>query len=1090
MKFNPKALPITSRALFTIVGGVVLINPVFAQDQSSEELEEVVVTGLRGSLKASMETKRDAIGVVDAINAEDIGKFPDTNLSESLQRITGISIDRRNGEGSTVTARGFGPQYNMVTLNGRQMPVADAFGGGDAITGGNGGNSRSFNFANLAAEAINAVEVYKTGRADIATGGIGASINIRTARPLDNDGVVVNIGAKALSDTTNRVGSDITPEVSGIFSYSTDNKMFGIGLSASMQKRDFGSSTATVNDWHIQAWDSANMANNISRAPLFAPNSINPYDDARALVIENAPANNQLYGIPNDIRYAFSDAERERTNAQLTMQVAPTDTFTITADLTFAEQDITEDRGEQTVWLQRNGFDRVVFDTNEAVATPVLLHELTGSGKDFGYEQQHREQKNDMRSVGLNFDWDVSEQFKLGVDFHNSRARSLPNDGTTGGGETAFSLAGKVPSVCNESVLNTNTAANLFDTLCVNSTNFWTQTFQFNNGLPIAGRTLYPTQTAALADTAGTAGNSDYTFDQTSLGSQVLRIGYQDQVTDIKQGRMDGEFTFENENKLGFGVETRAMESRQRASGGYMALGDWGVGDAGSVPTMVALLTPFSLTGAFDDFSPVGAPTGGYKGNANVLGQWAIDHPTYGNWSESSMTDNELSFNPGYNTDSTIQEDTQAVYLQYGMKFELGGRASNLVLGARYEETEVTSLNNMLIPYEVSWQDDNDFRVERPGVGNETLVRGDGRYHNILPNLDFDIALTDALKGRFSYSKTIARAGYDQLGAGINPTGPGGSTLNGFTPGGNQNNPGLLPLESDNFDLSLEYYFSDQGYVSAAAFQKSVENFIGNSVTNMTMHGIRNQTGGPRAQAAAAELAARSLSLNDSRLFTMMAMMVHEADGPIQYDSDGDGVTETFLAGAANYNDQDSQHRAFATAYDLHPTADDPLSVFAVSQPVNTEDAKIHGFEFGGQYFFGDSGFGVLANYTIVRGDIGYDNTSDPNTNQFALLGLSDSANAVLMFEKFGLSARLAYNWRDEFLQTVNRGQWRNPIYVEAYDQIDLSVGYDINDHLAVSFEAINLTGEDVRWHGRSDKQLWRLEDQGARYALGARYKF
>ena len=518
MKFNPKALPITSKALFTIVGGAVLINPVFAQEQASEELEEVIVTGLRGSLKASMETKRDAIGVVDAINAEDIGKFPDTNLSEALQRITGISIDRRNGEGSTVTARGFGPQYNMVTLNGRQMPVADAFGGGDAVTGGSGGNTRSFNFANLAAEAINAVEVYKTGRADIATGGIGASINIRTARPLDSDGLVLNVGAKALTDTTNRVGSDITPEISGIFSYATDNKVFGVGLSASLQKRDFGSSTATVNDWHIQAWDGANMANNIGAAPLFAPNNLNPHDDARTLVVENAPANGQLYGIPNDIRYAFSDSERERTNAQFTLQLAPTESLTLTADLTYAKQEVTEDRGEQTVWLQRNGLDHVVFDTNEEVATPVFLHELTGSGKDFGYEQQHREQQNDLRSVGLNADWQVSEKFKLGVDFHDSQARSLPNDGVTGGGETAFSLAGKVPSACLEDVDNTNTTANLFDRLCVNSTNFWTQQFQFNNGLPVAGRSLYADQTAALADVAGTAGNSDYTFDHDEPG--------------------------------------------------------------------------------------------------------------------------------------------------------------------------------------------------------------------------------------------------------------------------------------------------------------------------------------------------------------------------------------------------------------------------------------------------------------------------------------------------------------------------------------------------------------------------------------------
>ena len=190
----------------------------------------------------------------------------------------------------------------------------------------------------------------------------------------------------------------------------------------------------------------------------------------------------------------------------------------------------------------------------------------------------------------------------------------------------------------------------------------------------------------------------------------------------------------------------------------------------------------------------------------------------------------------------------------------------------------------------------------------------------------------------------------------------------------------------------------------------------------------------------------------------------------------------SWTGGLANYNGSNAQHVAFATQYDILPTASDPLYTFNVNTPTNNKQAKIHGFEFGGQYFFGDSGFGVLANYTVVRGDIGYNVTSDPNENQFALLGLSDSANAVLMFEKFGVSARLAYNWRDEFLQNLNVGQWRNPIFVEAFDQIDLNVGYDINDHLAVSFEAVNLTGEDVRWHGRSDEA--DVAARGSRRAL------
>jgi len=1092
MKLSTRASPVTSRALFTIVGGAVLINPAFsddgvAQDQSGEVLEEVVVTGLRGSLKASMETKRDAIGVVDAINAEDIGKFPDTNLSEALQRITGVSIDRRNGEGATVTARGFGPQFNLITLNGRQMPTADAFGNGAATGGGVFGNSRSFNFANLSAEAISAVEVYKTGRADIPTGGIGATINVRTARPFDNDGLVLNIGAKALNDSTNRTGNDITPELSGIFSYATEDKKFGVGLSATYQKRDSGSSSSTVNDWHIQQWDASNggrNATNRAAAPLFFNDNDTPYnpdDDFIDADFVNPPKDGQLYGIPNDIRYAFSDSSRERINAQGMVQFAPVEGLTFTADYTFAQVELTEDRGEQTIWLQRNGFDHIEFDTNEDVATPVLLHEFTGASKDYGYEQQHREQKNDLRSLGLNVDWDVSDRFNLGVDFHDSKARSLPNDGITGGGETAFSVAGKVPSTCLE-FYGANPADPAAAIPCRNASNYWTQTFQFNNGLPVAARTLYPSQLAAYANSGG---DPDYDFGPSSLGSQILRIAYNDQSTEIKQTRFDGRFKLTDDDTLQFGVETRALESRNRSSASNLTMGDWGVGDSGTVPGMVALLTPFSLTGAFDDFNPVGAPVGGWKGNANTLGQWALDHG-YTNWTEASAPDGQLRYNPGFNVNSTVAEDTQAFYAQVQFRMELGSMPSNLAVGVRYEDTDVRAENNILVPSALLWQDDNDFQVVRPEVGNETLVTGDGHYHNVLPNIDFDLGITDGLKARVSYSKTIARAGYNQLSAGETPATPGGSTLvGGFIPPAFANNPALLPLESDNYDLSVEYYFSDRGYVSLGAFLKNVENFIGNAVINENLYGIRNQTGGKRAQDALAYLndPAHPFAVNDSALFTAIAML--ENPGGFT-DKDG-----TFWPGGlANYNGSNAQHVAFATQYDILPNADDPLYTFAVSTPVNNKNARIHGFEFGGQYFFGDTGFGVLANYTIVRGDVGYKVTSDPNENQFALLGLSDSANAVLMFEKFGLSARLAWNWRDEYLQNLNIGQWRNPIFVEAYDQFDLNVGYDINDHLAVSLEAVNLTGEDVRWHGRSDKQMWRLEDQGPRYALGARYKF
>ena len=155
---------------------LVIASSAYSQDIELAEtadredvIEEIVVTGIRASLQRSMDIKRDSKGVVDGISAEDIGKFPDTNLAESLQRITGVAIERDRGEGSKITVRGFGPDFNIVSFNSRQMPT----------TGG-----RSFDFGNIASEGISAVEVYKSGRANVATGGIGAVVNVKTSKPL------------------------------------------------------------------------------------------------------------------------------------------------------------------------------------------------------------------------------------------------------------------------------------------------------------------------------------------------------------------------------------------------------------------------------------------------------------------------------------------------------------------------------------------------------------------------------------------------------------------------------------------------------------------------------------------------------------------------------------------------------------------------------------------------------------------------------------------------------------------------------------------------------------------------------------------
>ena len=174
------------------------------------------------------------------------------------------------------------------------------------------------------------------------------------------------------------------------------------------------------------------------------------------------------------------------------IQFAPTDALTMTLDYTFAQQELAEDRGEQTIWMQRTGFDHIVFDETDGVKTPLLLHEYTGGRKDFGFEQQRNEQKNTLDSIGFNLDWKVTDSFSLGLDVHQSKADSLPNDPITGGGQTAFSFAGtNCPTTNPPSSYDANGNP---DATC---TGFWTQEFQFNDGLPIMTRTLFASQAAA-----------------------------------------------------------------------------------------------------------------------------------------------------------------------------------------------------------------------------------------------------------------------------------------------------------------------------------------------------------------------------------------------------------------------------------------------------------------------------------------------------------------------------------------------------------------------------------------------------------------
>jgi len=1013
-------------------------SPVLAQQaQENTAVDEIVVTGIRASLERSIEIKRNNSGVVDAISAEDIGKFPDTNLAESLQRITGVSIDRTNGEGSQVTVRGFGGGFNLVTLNGRTMPTANvATVGGDQSTDFAAGTSRSFDFSNLASEGVTTLEVYKTGRAAIPSGGIGATINVKTRHPLDSreHGLTGSIGVKGVYDQSMSEkledSSKYTPEVSGLLNYLDESEKFGVAVFGSYQKRNFTSRSVTSNDWNIRTFAQFNdPANGFVRG-------------GGATQITNAPSNpSTLVAIPNDSRYHFSQGQRERVNGQLTAQFRPTESLTITADALYAENKSYERRNDSTNWFNRP-FDKVTFDNNPVVATAVLLQENLSGTKDMGFEQQYRANTDSLKSYGLNAAWDLSDRFRVNIDGHISKSDSKPG-APNGTSSTMVSIG--APVISSHSV-------------------------DYSGKVPVQSFTI---------NDAGPRGNGNGQLDVGDLGSQVGRTSAQRQQHEVKEARID--FTYDlddNGSRLDFGADYRTSKMTQSTTNTEQELGSWGISNPRDVQQYAgSLVKAFCMACRFSELDLKQTGPGLVSFRADAVDLLNALSPVY------SGRGNPVRIT-GQNN-NRVDEDIAAAYGQLTWKSELAGLPATLVTGVRYEQTKVTSVSAVRTPTAIVWTSDNDFRIDT--AATYSPLSGKGKYNNLLPSLDFQVDLRDDVVGRFSFSRTIARPDYGNLFAAQTVNAPGRPVANGATPLGTSGNPDLEPLISDNFDVSLEWYYKPSSFITAGFFEKRVNNFVGTGTVMQNLFGLRDPTSGQagtRSGTASALLQAIGAGPTDVNLFTMTALLQ-------QNNGSASAASAQFQA---NRGPSGDLNQAFVdqilAAVDITANSSDPLFNFQVSRPINNRTGKIHGFEIAAQHFFGDTGFGVSGAYTMVRGDVGFNNGASPGEDQFALLGLSDTANATLIYDKHGISARIAYNWRDKFLQATNRGNDRNPVYVAPFGQLDINISYDITPKLAVSLEGINLTKESLRTYGRDPNQLWFAQELDRRFLLGARYRF
>jgi len=361
-------------------------TPAAEEDAASPTtLDAIEVTGFRGSLERALDIKRSEVGAVDAIVAEDVADFPDLNLAEALQRIPGVAIDRDAGEGRTISVRGLGPQFTRVRLNG--MEALTTGGGTDSSGGVNRG--RGFDFNTFASELFSEMLVRKTSSAGVEEGSLGATVDLRTARPFDYDGFTFAAGGQL---GYNDLSSDTSPRGSMLISNTFADRTFGALLSVAYTDRQL------IEEGHSTVrWDRGTSNGGFNPASPFAA----------------ASGANVFH--PRIPRYGVMEHDQQRVGVTSSLQFRPSDRAEFALDLLYASFDAnrTEDYFE-AISFSRSGAGKPQTIVREGIIDPNgnLIYAVFDN-VDIRSESRVDEQSTEFMQWGLSGAFDLTDSFKI-----------------------------------------------------------------------------------------------------------------------------------------------------------------------------------------------------------------------------------------------------------------------------------------------------------------------------------------------------------------------------------------------------------------------------------------------------------------------------------------------------------------------------------------------------------------------------------------------------------------------------------------------------------------------------------------------------
>ncbi|MFC0253478.1 TonB-dependent receptor [Massilia consociata] len=741
----------------------------------TQQIQTVQVTGLRASLESALNAKREDNGIVDVIKSEDMGKFPDTNLAESLQRVPGVVIDRDAGEGRNITVRGLGQDFTRVRINGIEGLATT--GGTDSSGGTNRG--RGFDFNVFASELFSSLTVRKSSSADVDEGSLGATVDLQTLRPFDLKGFNATIAAKG---KYNDGSEKIDPRVAFMLSNTFMDRTLGVLISGAFSKRrvlEDGFSTVRWDNgpssggWCAPQGMAANPSTSTATTCGPAAQGVARLPNTPENVAAYNAASNPANFHPRLPRYGRLTHDQDRLGLTASVQWRPQRGTLLTFDMLYSKLDATR----QEDYLEAISFSRSAtqggkpqISVLEAQYAPngALLYGRY-NGVDVRSESRFDELNTTFTQPTLTLEHKISDTWSMSAK------------------------VGRAHSKFRNPVQTTVT----LDALNVNG---YTLDFRQNDRMAIIGYPFDPMASNGALGIIGVpqvaSGAQPTTVPNTTTSEIRIRPQGATNINDV--GQFD--LAWEASDNLTFkgGLNKKKYESDT-----------YEFRRINQSDTIFAPPAGSNLTSTITGFGkgldmPAGNVTGWVIPN---LGAIASAYDIYcncikagpaggpGDFTLSSITNGNARGN-----NRTVTERDTGFYLMGEFKVDLWDIPVRGNFGVRHVKTELEAIGYQ-------------------AAGGGTAVKVNHEYKDTLPSFNVAANLTRDFIVRFGAAKVMTRP---QLGF----LSPGGTIATTGTLTINTGNPLLKPFRAKTFDSSFEYYFGKNAFVGLGLFQKNIDTYI------------------------------------------------------------------------------------------------------------------------------------------------------------------------------------------------------------------------------------------------------------------------